>query len=61
MVEKCNRGLEVEAGEEMLADICCFGTSAKHLLLRKKADERYKNAERMKIAKQKERDYLQLW
>ena len=42
----------------MLADICCFGTSAKHLLLRKKADERYKNAE---IAKQKERDYLQLW
>ena len=53
MVEICNRGSEVEAGEEMLADACCLGTLANHLSL-KEADKRHKkNIERMKKAKRK--------
>ena len=44
---KCNKEME---GDDILTGVRCLGTSAKHLSVRKEADERYRqNVERMKI------------
>ena len=47
---------EVESEDDFSTDARCLGTSSKHLLVRKEADERYRqNVERMKMKYSKDK------